>query len=421
MAVGAVLDSSDNPNQEIFDGMALKARYIIEDITSPYLEYYDLNMTANTLTMKFFEAVRPDIFDPTGITLWSNEFTDEESLQLSKDSIIDFVDFNSRVIFHFTEEDENYLKRPEGTITTSVNTSFLTMENFTATDYAGFPVDEILDERMQVQFFFEDLTCTGIMATEYINDTTLPHLRSFTVDMDTGTFVLSFSETVNISTFNPTNLTLIDTAAPEPLTRYTIRNNGTLMTLDDSPIITFQLDEDDLNAIKLDTGLFSAMATSFISLTPDAVIDMSNNFIFALNFSAAIQASNYTFDETPPELENYELDLNAGAMTLSFNEAVNLLNFNPAVITLKNAYENATRSYTIEGVRASETLSDLGKVVTFSLTVNDQDHLKAYTDFATNRNNTFLIVTSGLITDVSRLNNRNIPHLKYMMIEYLHY
>ena len=254
-----------------------------------------------------------------------------------------------------------------------------------------------------------DLTCTGIMATEYINDTTLPHLRSFTVDMDTGTFVLSFSETVNISTFNPTNLTLIDTAAPEPLTRYTIRNNGTLMTLDDSPIITFQLDEDDLNAIKLDTGLFSAMATSFISLTPDAVIDMSNNFIFALNFSAAIQASNYTFDETPPELENYELDLNAGAMTLSFNEAVNLLNFNPAVITLKNAYENATRSYTIEGVRASETLSDLGKVVTFSLTVNDQDHLKAYTDFATNRNNTFLIVTSGLITDVSRLNNRNIP------------
>ena len=252
-----------------------------------------------------------------------------------------------------------------------------------------------------------DLTCTGIMASDYINDSTLPQLRSFTVDMDTGTFVLSFSETVSISTFNPTNLTLVDTAAPEPLTRYTIKNEGTLLTLDDSPSITFQLDEDDLNAIKLNTGLFSALATSFISITSDAVIDMSDNFIFARNFSTALQASNYTFDETPPELENFELDLNASTMTLSFNEAVNLLNFNPAVITLQNAYENATRSYIMEGVRASETLSNLGKVVTFSLTENDQDNLKAFTDFATNPNNTFLIVTSGLITDISRLNNRN--------------
>ena len=247
------------------------------------------------------------------------------------------------------------------------------------------------------------------MATNYINDTTLPELRDFTIDMDTGIIVLSFSETVNISTFNPTNIILVDTAAPQPLIRYQIRNYGTLLTFDDSPIVTFQLDEEDLNTIKLDEGLFSAQATSFISLTPDAVIDMSDNFLFGLNFSTAIRASVYTFDETPPVLESYEIDLNESTMILSFNEAVNLENFNPAVITLQNAYENATRSYTIEGVRASETLSDLGKVITFSLTTNDQDNLKAYTDFATDPNNTFLITTNGLITDVSRLNNMNRP------------
>ena len=245
------------------------------------------------------------------------------------------------------------------------------------------------------------------MASEYINDTTLPELREFTIDMDSGVFVLTFSETVNISTFNPTNLTLIDTAAPEPLIRYQIRNPGTLFTDDDSPIIEFRLDDEDLNAIKLDTGLYSAQATAFISLTPDSVIDMSDNLIFAVNFSHAIRASEYTFDETPPVLENFELDLNSSIIILSFDEAVNLLNFNPAVITLQNAYENATRSYTLEGVRASETVSDLGRVVTFSLTQNDQDNLKAYTDFASSPNNTFLTVTRGLITDVSRLNNMN--------------
>ena len=157
MEVGGILDSSDNPNQEILDGEALQARTVYEDVTPPYLEYYDLNMTASALTMKFFEAVRPELFDPFGITLWSDQSTDGEieSLQLSKDSITDFVDFNSVVILYFTEEDENYLKRPEGTITTSVNTSFLTMENFTATDYVGLPVNEILGEGMQVRLFFE--------------------------------------------------------------------------------------------------------------------------------------------------------------------------------------------------------------------------------------------------------------------------
>ena len=254
-----------------------------------------------------------------------------------------------------------------------------------------------------------DLTCTGLMASDYINDTTLPILRIFTIDMDTGIFVLSFSETVNVSTFNPMNLTLVDTAAPEPLTRYQLKNYGTIMTYDDSPIVTFKLDDDDLNAIKLDSGLFSALATSYISLTPDTVIDMSDNFIVALNFSTAIRASEYVFDETPPVLEGYELDLNANMMTLSFSEAVNLLNFNPSVITLQNAYVNATRSYTIDSVRASETISNLGKVITFDLTTNDQDNLKAYTDFATDTNNTFLIATDDLITDVSRLNNKNMP------------
>ena len=153
---GAFLDSSDNPNQEIADGVALQAWRVVEDITPPYLEYYDLNMTANTLTVKFFEAVRQ--FDPSGITLWSSEFTHEESLQLSTNSVLEFVDFSATVIVHFTEEDENYLKRPESIIATSVNTSFLTLDSSTAAvDYVGLEVVEIQPERLQVRFFYEGM------------------------------------------------------------------------------------------------------------------------------------------------------------------------------------------------------------------------------------------------------------------------
>ena len=155
MEEGAFLDSSDNPNEEIIDGTALQAGLVVDDTTPPYLEYYDLNMTANTLTMKFFEAV--DEFDPSGITLWSSEFTDEENLRLDANSVLNFVDFSSTVIIQFTEEDENYLKRPDGTISTSVNTSFLTLDSSTAVDYVGYEVEEIQLERLQVRFFYEGM------------------------------------------------------------------------------------------------------------------------------------------------------------------------------------------------------------------------------------------------------------------------
>ena len=254
-----------------------------------------------------------------------------------------------------------------------------------------------------------DLTCTGLMASDYIVDSTMPTLQSFAIDMNTGIFVLTFSETVNISTFTPTHLTLVDTAAPTPFTRYQLRNNGTLLTDDDSPIVSFRLDDEDLNAIKLDPDLFDALSTSHISLSPYAVIDMSDNLIMALNFSAAIRASDYQFDTRPPALVSYELNLNSSAVTLTFDEAVDHTTLNPSVITLVNLYNNATRSYQIVGERVTQTISSLGLEVTFVLTPDDQDNLKAYEDFATEPNNTFLVVTDGLIRDLSREDNMNQP------------
>ena len=115
-------------------------------------------MTANTLTLKFFEAVQPSLFNVSGITIWSDQFANSpmiETRQLSINSTLTFLDFNSVVVVQFTEEDEEYLKRPEGVIATSVNTSFLTLERFVAVDYVALEVEEIVGEGLQVRQFFE--------------------------------------------------------------------------------------------------------------------------------------------------------------------------------------------------------------------------------------------------------------------------
>ena len=227
--------------------------------------------------------------------------------------------------------------------------------------------------------------------------------------MNTGTFVLSFSETVNISTFTPTQLTLVDTADPNPFTSYRLKSNGTLITDDNSPIVTFRLDGNDLNIIKLDGDLFDALSTSYISLLPNTIIDMSDNLIMALNFTFALRASDYKFDETRPVLVGYELDLNSSTITLTFDESVDIDEFNPSVITLLSSSNNSVRSYQIVGDRTSTTIDSLGLEVKFALTFLDQDNLKAFEDFATEPNNTFLFVGEDLVTDLSRLQNINKP------------
>ena len=257
---------------------------------------------------------------------------------------------------------------------------------------------------------YTDLTCSGMMAVLYINDTTQPLLRSFTVNITDGLLILTFSETVNVSTFDATELTLID-AQDIPVAVYSIQNPGTILTGDDSPIISFLLDTADLNAIKFNTQLFNTLGTSYLTFSPDAVIDMSDNIVAFLDFSNATRASMFTDDFLPPNLVAFELDLNASTIALTFDEAVNLMDFNPAVITLVNSNTSSTitRSHQIVAVRDSERIGDSGLIVTFSLTTVDLNELKAYEDFATEPSNTFLVVTDELITDTSRLANRNNP------------
>ena len=236
----------------------------------------------------------------------------------------------------------------------------------------------------------------------------MPELQAFTVNMNNGTIHLTFSETVNVSTFMANEITLVDFRG-QIVTNYSIADPGIILTNDDSRFISFQLSVDDLNAVKFDRALFATAGTSYITFSSDTVIDMSDNVVGLLSVANAIGATSYIDDMIPPNLVDYELDLNAGTVTLMFDEAVNLRDFNPAVITLLNSEFNATRSYQLVAERDTEAATNLGLTVTFDLTLDDVNELKAFEDFATEPNNTFLIVTDELIIDASRLENRNTP------------
>ncbi len=247
------------------------------------------------------------------------------------------------------------------------------------------------------------------MAEFYINDTTLPRLLSFVVDMNTGILDLTFDETVNLSTFRTTQFTLVD-AINSDITNYTIQDQGNILTTNDSVIISLMLNETDINRIKFDTSLFTTRGNSFITFTPNAVIDMSGNLAMARGLSTALGASGFTADFNSPILESYVLDLTSNIVILTFDEPVDEDQFDARVITLLNAAGNmSTRSYALQGVQDSQVLTNTGRTVQFSLSTTDQNELKAYQDLATDINNTYLSMTNALAVDRSRMGNPNVP------------
>ena len=245
------------------------------------------------------------------------------------------------------------------------------------------------------------------MAEFYVNDTTIPRLVNFVVDMNTGMLDLTFDETVNLSTFRTDQLTLVD-AINSDITNYTIQSQGQVVTPDDNTTISLFLNETDINHIKFDTSLFTTRGNTFLTSSSNAVTDMSGNMVMPREISTALGAASFRPDVKSPLLESFILDLTANAVILTFDEPVAENQFDPRAVTLLNGVEeHLTRLRTLEGIPNSQVLSDIGKVVRFGLSVMDQNELKAYRNFAMDTSNTYISITNQLTVDRARIGNPN--------------
>ena len=99
---------------------------------------------------------------------------------------------------------------------------------------------------------------SGLQAGGHTPDTTAPTLSSWTIDMDTGTATLTFSEAVDASTLAVGGITIQDAATAT--TSYTLTDSSTASG--DGTAIVIDLSATDLNALKTDTGLATAVGDS---------------------------------------------------------------------------------------------------------------------------------------------------------------
>ena len=88
----------------------------------------------------------------------------------------------------------------------------------------------------------------------------------------------------------------------------------------------------DFNALKLAEGLADDISSVYVLLetladgTSYAIGDMvaapNTNRVVGIEDGAAQQAVNFTSDKSPPSLSHFELDLDTGVLSLTFDEPV---------------------------------------------------------------------------------------------------
>merc|ERR1712194_545898 len=250
-------------------------------------------------------------------------------------------------------------------------------------------------------------TLKALESTAYEKDGTAPELSAFSVDMDGGKLVLTFTETIKAASVAATGITLQSAAKINGAENYTLTGAKAKSTAD-SKFITITLLKNDLDAIKANTKLCTAVSNAFASLTNGCVRDMADNSVVPVPAAAALPVSfsGFTADATAPRVSSFSFDLDGGTFNVVLSEPVSS-NINVSEITLCSDAGN--QNYTLTDA-TKFVLSKDQKDVAMVLGVHGLDQIKSRRHLATNVKSTLLTLTSNFAQDKN--NNAVVPLAK---------
>ena len=354
---GAINDTYGVPIDPIVVGVA--ADMITADFLPPELEEFTLDLTSKILLLTFSDTVLNESINPLDLTLQSRNNTAGSNFTLTGGTHSVIGSSGNVVEFLLDDDDLNAIKAdPE--LAVSLETTFISLESGFIQDKAGLnnlPISAM----------------SALQASDFEPDRVRPLLETFDLDLNTGIVLLTFSETVNVSTFMP-NLISFQGVPTNPATVIQL-SGGNVTTTTHSHIIQFVLLDKDLNDIKADPMIAVEMSNTFIAMTADAVYDMNGNRLRAISSAGAKMADFFTDDMDHPSVHAATLNLNTNVLTIVFTETVNVSTFDQSLVEIYSSTSlNATHSYILN---SSMVLSGISPTVDIGLSSEDVNAVKS--------------------------------------------
>ena len=376
---GLVQDQADNPSQAIPSTNARLATRFIPDTTVPQLLTWNLTTDTNLLILSFSETVNTTSLRPQFITLRNagNESTVSYRLTGGRTQSA----FSSLVQLSLTDFDLNELKKRTSLLTATAD-SYLSIESQALADMFGNLVQYIPPTQT-------------LQASAVTGDAQDPNLSDWQLDLNKGILLLTFDETINITSLRAEEFTLQAGSNNDSLS-YTLTNSVSVNG--NQPIINITLSADDLNAIK-GLDICRTRFDCFLTLTNSSVLDMVGRSLVP---RSGVAVQNFTSDTTRPRLSSFvEFNLKDGTITLRFSEIVNVSTFNPESITLQTFFASPLSMRTLTN---GTVLGNDSTTITVTLDAADLAYIKSQPYLCSRRGTCYVTLTDALVVDLN--NNR---------------
>jgi len=301
-------DIQGNPVQQIQLGSNYTARSMTPDLRSPNLRSWALDMSALTLQFSFDVPVLASSFTPVSVLLQSraSRTSSQGMYYLSGGTVSPAYGYELTV--QLTLTDANNIKRVRS-LGKSVNSS-----------YISFSADML--QGLNQQYILSITSYQALEVSLYVGDLVPPQLIAFSVNMTvTPQISLSFSETVQFSSINP-NTFALKSSVSDSFTFYL--QSSIVSTNYDNDVIVISLSQDDSNALKNSTLLFTSLSNTAITLGPSSFIDMANN---QNNATFMLGAASFGPDIYLPLAISFGINMNSATILLSVSETVNTSSF----------------------------------------------------------------------------------------------
>ena len=384
MVYGTIQDLNRNPIEVVSALNALSVTLFTQDMTNPVLNYFDFDLTSETMTFYFEETVNASTFDISDVLL--HTFDGSVTYRLSLDSSLISGQIDSTVLtVELSLYDLNEIKRLTG-LAYSPNTTYLTLTSYAVSDMAGNALTAV----------------DGRKVRNFISDMIMPELLDYNADLNTGVLTLFFSETVNASTFRVRELTLQNARnASQPLTL----SDQTISSPYNSDVITVTLSLQDLNRLKAAVHMYNFVNDSYLLATNSTVLDMNNNALVPIVSTKAKMVLNFTGDTNRPTLLNFTVNLDAGEIYFDFYETILTSSIVPSRMHILCS-ATGTPAYNLTYGLVSVPYAD---DFTLQLSKSDLDSIKLIEFCWTEASNTFLQIDANALTDTSPNANVLLP------------
>jgi hypothetical protein len=372
---GMINDMASNSIVQVAGSSAFAVQTFVPDTTSPSLVDSALDMSNGTITILFSETVR--IASINYATFQLGNINVGQAVLL-KDTTASSIN-QPQVTFTLDIDVLNRVKELRQ-LAVSAATSQLSFSTSFIADMQGNAVVAVSTSQVDV----------------FTADKVEPVLNTYNFNLDTRVMTLTFSETIEVTSIQPTSLTLIDSASSPT---FSVTLEGGAVTLDDVTSVSITLEDSDANRIKAAFGLATSVGTTYLLWDHLFATDVVGNNVTS-NTVTGLQVTNFTQETTSPTLASFTLDMDALELVLYFDETVDEATFDVSTIQLQSAASitAGTETYTLTGgdfARSNLT------AIAINITKVDADNIKALSQLCISTVTTFISFSTDMVEDMA--------------------